>query len=209
MLWTGASVVPGAILPDERSPRRQGRVVLIRLFVAQAFKVPDSTIHVARGRRGPQRSGDGVVRVEATAASRLGGRTGRRRRSPLRVCRQPVSWPPLQARARRLDRRRSPSPPPRAKAARSWHPSDYDDMKRAGCPAARDSPARSTADRRNAKGGPRVRARCRVPGTTARDGPRLPSNSARAPQLPALVASFGSQLAAVNGGSRQSACRLQ
>jgi len=32
-------------------------------------------------RRGPKRSGDGVVRVEATAASRLGGRAGRRRRS--------------------------------------------------------------------------------------------------------------------------------
>ena len=39
----------GGEFPVERSLRRQGRLVLIRLFVAQAFKVPGSTIHVARG----------------------------------------------------------------------------------------------------------------------------------------------------------------
>jgi hypothetical protein len=42
---------PGGISPDERSPRRQGRVVTNGFFVAQAFKVPGSTIHIARGAR--------------------------------------------------------------------------------------------------------------------------------------------------------------
>jgi hypothetical protein len=82
MLWTEASVVPSAILPDERRPRRQIRGGINQAFCGLGIQSPRQH-HPRRSgaRRGPQRSGDGVVRVEGTAASRLGGRAGRRRRS--------------------------------------------------------------------------------------------------------------------------------
>ena len=83
MLWTGVGIVAGAILPDERRPRRQGRGDINRVFVGLGIQSPRQHHPRRPGeRRGPQRSGNGVVRVEATAASRLGGRAGRRRRSP-------------------------------------------------------------------------------------------------------------------------------
>jgi hypothetical protein len=81
MLWTGGASSRGRFcrMSDVLGDKAEG--VSIR-FARSGIQSPRQHHPRRPGeRRGPKRSGDGVVRVEATAASRLGGRAGRRRRS--------------------------------------------------------------------------------------------------------------------------------